>query len=385
MVRAPQLRSAELSDLLLEFGSPENLLKEIRTGARRFGLSAPTVAALQSPDEDALDADMAWLSDSGSRQLVAITDADYPALLRKIPSPPAALFTEGDVEQLWSPQIAVVGSRNPTVDGVANARSFTLELVRRGFSITSGLARGIDGAAHAAALDAGGLTIAVAGTGLDRVYPASNLELASEIALNGVLVSEFPPGTPARRSHFPARNRIISGLSLGVLVIEAGLNSGSLITARLAAEQGREVFALPGSIHSPLARGCHRLIKQGARLVENCDDLVEVLGAMASELADEIRARLASDSGETLPESMPAEHCDPGAQWQSDPEYAQLWAALSHDPRPIDLLVERTGLSAQVVSSMVLMLELRGWVSAHPGGAYCKSPGAPENLGPSLK
>ncbi len=234
----------------------------------RAGLDADTIRALSHPDQALLKADLEWLAQTG-HDLLTWDSARYPALLRHLSSPPAALYADGDPEILWQPQLAIVGSRNPTAGGIDNAREFASALVQHGLTITSGLASGIDGTAHAAAIAAGGKTIAVAGTGLDRVYPMRNRALAASIRKNGVLVSEFPPGTEPRRAHFPSRNRIISGLSLGVLVIEAGLNSGSLITARLAVEQGREVFALPGSIHNPMSKGCHRLIREGAKLVES--------------------------------------------------------------------------------------------------------------------
>ncbi len=211
--------------------------------------------------------------------------------MRDIPSPPVALWLAGDPDVLWQPQLAVIGSRNPTAGGRDNARSFAGELARQGLTITSGMASGIDSVAHEAALEAGAITIAVMGTGLDIVYPASGRELAARIREQGALVSEFPPGTPPQRSHFPSRNRIISGLSLGVLVIEAGLRSGTLITARLAANQGRDVFALPGSIHNPLAKGCHRLIRDGARLVESVAEILQELAPLAGRLASQAAGR----------------------------------------------------------------------------------------------
>lgn len=289
-------------------------------------------------------------------------------MLKRISSPPAALFVEGDPNSLWQPQVAVIGSRNPTAGGLDHARAFSVELCRQGMAITSGMASGIDSAAHEAALEAGGTTIAVTGTGLDLVYPATGAKLAARIPEQGVLVSEFPPGTPAKRSHFPARNRIISGLSLGVLVVEAGLNSGSLITARHAAEQGREVFALPGSLHNPMIKGCHRLIREGARLVETCGDIMAELAPMAAELAMELKASL-----------EPAENPEPqasgaGSNLLSDPEYQGIWEVLGYDPKPVDRIAAQTGIRVQSVASMLLMLELEGMVEVHEGSRYSRKP-----------
>ncbi len=217
---------------------------------------------------------------------------DYPPLLARLPDAPGVLHVAGDPALLWHPQVAIVGSRNPTAGGRDNAADFSSALARSGLAITSGLADGIDAVAHRAALEANALTIAVVGTGLDVFYPPRNQALAQDIARHGAVVSEYPPGTPARAGHFPRRNRIIAGLSLGTLVVEASLKSGSLITARLAAEAGREVFALPGSIHNPLAKGCHRLIRDGATLVETARDIVEALAPQALQLGDPLRARL---------------------------------------------------------------------------------------------
>jgi DNA processing protein len=227
-------------------------------------------------------------------------------------------------------------------------------------AITSGLALGIDACAHRGALDAHGVTIAVAATGLDRVYPSRHRELAHEIAKSGALVSEFPLGSPPRRDHFPRRNRIISGMSTGVVVVEAALRSGSLITARLAGEQGREVFAIPGSIHSPLARGCHALIRQGAKLVETARDILEELGPLVQVQMGTAPAQdIANDSG--------------GPQSKENPEYEKIFAHLGHDPVDVDTLVDRSGLTPEVISSMLLQMELYGLIEACPGGKYQRS------------
>jgi DNA processing protein len=274
-IRAPGLGGRKLVRLLEAFGGMEGIFSASDGSLRKAGLSGETVSYLRSPDNELLTTDKKWLADP-THHLVTWGSDDYPDLLAQIPSAPAALFVVGDPATLWQPQIAIVGSRNPTSGGVDNARDFAGEIARRGFVVTSGLASGIDSACHDAAMDAGAGTVAVTGTGLDRVYPASSRQRAVRISRQGALVSEFPPGTKARRQHFPSRNRIISGLSLGVLVIEAGLNSGSLITAGQGTEQGRDVFALPGSIHNPMsqrvvivlyarARGWWKLLTRSSR------------------------------------------------------------------------------------------------------------------------
>jgi len=331
----------------------------------RAGLDSDTIRALKSPDEALLESDLEWLSHAG-HDLITWDSPRYPELLRGVSSPPAALFTDGDAEVLWQPQLAIVGSRNPTAGGVENARDFAGTIAQNGLTVTSGLAAGIDAAAHAAALSAGGRTVAVAGTGLDRVYPASNRPLAERIREKGVLVSEFPPGTLPLRSNFPARNRIISGLSIGVLVIEAGLNSGSLITARLAAEQGREVFALPGSIHNPMSKGCHRLIRQGAKLVETVSEILQELAPLAGQLA----AAIQPEAKPRLPAFL--ENTQPDPNVGDDPGYRRLWDCLGYDPMPADTIIDASGLTAKAVSAMLQVLELRGMVEAHPGGAFSR-------------
>ena len=350
-------------------GGIEALTRASASRLASLGLDEETIHALSRPDQAVLESDIKWLQQPG-HHLLTWDDARYPALLRDIPSPPAALYADGEVESLWLPQLAVVGSRNPTAGGVENARAFTQELVQQGLTITSGLAAGIDGTAHAAAVEAGGCTVAVTGTGLDRVYPAANRQLAAAIRNHGVLVSEFPPGTRPQRSHFPSRNRIISGLSLGVLVIEAGLNSGSLITARLASEQGREVFALPGSIHNPMSKGCHRLIRDGAKLVESVADILQELAPLAGHLAQNLRAATAPVQPPRL--ELGAEDPQLDENFEYGPEYRQLWRALGHDPLPVDSIIRASGLTAKAVSAMLLMLELRGKVEAHPGGAFSR-------------
>jgi DNA processing protein len=294
-----------------------------------------------------------WAQDP-QNHLIAIGDNDYPELLGQISRPPSELFVRGEPGLLQMPALAIVGSRNPTQAGARNAFEFARHLGGMGFCIVSGLAEGIDTAAHRGALDAGAATVAFLGHGIDRVYPASNRDLAHEIAAHGALVSEFPLGTHPGRENFPQRNRLISGMSLGTLVVEAARRSGSLITARFAGEQGREVFALPGSIHNPLARGCHQLIRQGAKLVETADDIVAELAPLASHLLQ--------NSLESTANESPAN--------TDDEEYVQLKKYLSHDPIGVDELVNNSGLTIEQVSSMLLILELEGVVEPLSGGRY---------------
>lgn len=349
--RLPDVGTRTQFDLLEHFGSVENIFSAGRGQLEKVlvGKHEAIDALLAGPDEDALKSELEWLGEPG-HHLLTWSDPDYPVLLREIPDPPLVLYIVGERRLLSSLQIAIVGSRNPTPMGRENAHAFAKSLAGAGLVVTSGLALGVDGAAHRGALEAGGQTIAVAGTGLDRVYPARHRELAHEIAGHGgALVSEFPLGTPPLPENFPIRNRIISGLSLGTLVVEAALQSGSLITARLAVEQGREVFAIPGSIHSPQARGCHALIRQGAKLVESAQDVLEELGPLVSVAA---RAMVA----DTAPERL------------LDPATTALLKQMGHDPVSIDALIERSGLTADAVSSMLLQMELNGLVSNCPGG-----------------
>jgi DNA processing protein len=318
-------------------------------------IPAKARAFLTTPDERALRADMQWIESSGARLLLC-TDADYPPLLAETRGAPAVLFVLGAIEALRSPQLSIVGSRTPTPAGRKTARDLAAELARAGLTITSGLAVGVDAASHEGALLANGLTVAVFGTGLDAVYPLENRELAARIAKHGALVSEFPPRTPPVRHNFPRRNRIISGLSYGTLVVEAAQRSGSLVTARYAAEQGREVFAIPGSIHNPLARGCHKLIREGAILVESTADVL-------SELQIPFLKQI------LMPASTGA-----GSVTVLDKEYEMLLDALGFEPATIDVLVERTGLPGESIASMLLILELEGCVAALPGGRYDRIP-----------
>ena len=361
LLRAPGIGPAALRSLVARHGDARNALTALRHGD---GLREPTPetrAWLDAPDAGQLAADARWLEQE-HHHLLGWDDPDYPSLLREIGGAPAALFVAGDPSLLWMPQIAIVGSRSASANGLAITRRFARALGEAGFTISSGMADGIDGAAHEAALDGGFRTVAVLGTGPDLVYPRKHLALAARIAAGGALVSEFPPGTTARPEHFPRRNRILSGLSLGTLVVEAALGSGSLITARCASEQGREVFAIPGSINNPLARGCHQLIRDGARLVETAEEIVTELSPHAATAGDRLRARLES----TAQDPRVGAHDAP----RRDGDYARLLAALDHDPQGLDALSERTGIAVTALSSMLLVLELDGEVNAERGGKY---------------
>ncbi|HEY0662860.1 MAG TPA: DNA-processing protein DprA [Lysobacter sp.] len=358
--------------LLERNGTPTAALAAGVVEWRACRLSDAQIAALQTADEAALNQSRRWLTSPG-HHLVGWHDPDYPPLLRRGPNPPLALFVAGDPARLWHPAVAVVGSRSPTPGGRDNAAEFALALAASGFCVASGLAAGIDTVAHQAALTAGCLTVAVLGTGPDVAYPRSNASLHERIAEHGVVVSEHLPGTGARPEHFPSRNRILAGLALATVVIEAAERSGALITARLATEAGREVFAVPGSIHNPLARGCHRLIRDGAGLVESAAEVIAALAPLAQELAANLRLRLTAPISVSHGTVTPVPHDDlapePGRYRGpgDDPDYQTLWSALGHDPTGMDQLVERTGLTPAILSSMLLLMELDGRVATQHG------------------
>ncbi len=328
--------------LLAAFGLPEAIFSAGRLETR--AVAGDRADLLFDTDTEAgVELALAWANEPG-RHILTLVDPDYPKSLLEISDPPCVLYVRGNPKLLQKRGLAVVGSRNATPQGRQTAENFARTLSGQGLCINSGLALGIDAAAHQGALASGGQTIAVIGTGADRIYPARNKELALAIENQGAIVSEFPLGTPAIASNFPRRNRIISGLSCGVLVVEAATESGSLITARLAAEQGREVFAIPGSIHSPVARGCHKLIKQGAKLVETAQDILEELGGFGlNEPADELA---------------------------SPPQANATLDALGHTPCSLDELVEQTGLGADQLLGELLMLELSGHIATLPGNRY---------------
>ncbi|MCX7184216.1 MAG: DNA-processing protein DprA [Nitrosospira sp.] len=330
--------------LLVAFGSPADILSANVAALQRVVSKQAADSIALGVDKNKLAAALRWL-EHPSNSVITLADSDYPSLLLNIPDPPPLLYLKGRRELLNSPALAIVGSRNATPQGLSNAEAFAAAASNAGLCIISGMALGVDAAAHRGGLHGIAASIAVVGTGLDIIYPARNRELAHELAEKGALISEFPLGTPAIGSNFPRRNRIISGMSRGCLVVEAALQSGSLITARQALEQGRDVFAIPGSIHSPLSRGCHALIKQGAKLVESAQDILEELGYQVTSAAT-------NDAAKT------------------DLEDSVLLRHLGHDASDIDTLCIRSGLTAEAVSAMLLALELDGVVANLPGGRY---------------
>ncbi len=355
---ASGIRASVIRRLLDSHGSARAVLAAGRRDWASHGLDAQACNALRNPDSEAMDRGERWL-DAPGRQLIGWQQLDYPPLLRRIPSPPAMLFVAGDGGLLWRPTVAVVGSRAATTGGCANAAAFASALSLAGLCVASGLAAGIDAAAHVATLDAHGSTVAVLGTGPDVAYPPRHRPLLDRVATHGAVISEHLPGTGPLRQHFPSRNRILAGLSLGCVVVEAAERSGALITARLAAEVGREVFALPGSIHNPMARGCHRLIREGAALVESPAEVVEVLAPLAADLARALRGTLEASST-PLPAAVPVPAIE-------GPHYNRLWHALGHDPTGMDELTQRSGLTTAELSAMLLALELEGRVVAEHG------------------
>lgn len=346
--------------LLSAFGLPDDVFRQSTQALQQFASSEQAAALQHEPPgfADLLARTSQWLagheSQGATRRILTLGDAGYPAALLETADPPLMLYVLGPPALdlgATAQALAIVGSRNPTAQGVQNARAFARALAEAGIPIVSGLALGIDGAAHEGALEGSGpdalATVAVIGTGLDRVYPARHRELAHRIAERGLIVSEYPLGTPPLAHHFPKRNRIIAGLARGTLVIEAALRSGSLITARLAAEQGREVFAIPGSIHAPQARGCHALIREGAKLVETVDDVLEELKVVCTVPS--------ASSSATVPETA---------------HESQLLQAIGFDPVSIDALCARTGVSAAALQARLLELELEGSVARLPGGLF---------------
>lgn len=350
---------------------PEGLAAALAAGPplwRALGCPVLQQQALAQPGPMQLADTRHWLAQPG-HHLLALADPRLPPALRDMPDPPLALFIDGDLSVLWRPSIAVVGSRSPTPGGRALAASFCAAFADAGMAVVSGLASGIDAAAHIATLDQGGCTLAVIATGPDRCYPQTHERLQARIAAQGAVVSEYPPGVPARPGQFPARNRLVAALSLLTLVVEAAHRSGALITARLAAEAGREVCAIPGSVRNPRARGCHRLIREGAALVETPQEVLALLAPGLAHvlpgLQSALQAPIQGAPAATLPPELAAE-----------PDYQCLWKALDHDPIPMDSLINTCGLTAARLSSMLLAMELAGIVVCEHG-RYCRNPGFP--------
>lgn len=330
----------------------EHVIDASNAELQAAGLNAQQISQIKHPDVEQLDRDLAW-AELSANHLIPYFDRRYPPLLKETVNFPPLLYASGNVDLLKSPQIAIVGSRNCSPGGARTAFNFASHLSSSGLTITSGMATGIDAQAHLGALSASGQTIAVTGTGLDIIYPSKNKQLAYNIHEKGLLVSEFPLGTGPRSENFPRRNRIISGLSVATLVVEATSRSGSLITAHQAVEQGREVFAIPGSIHNPQARGCHQLIRDGARLVEQASDIIEELASLLGFVAEQ----------------------QSSAQSESiclDPESEKLLNAIGYDPVTADELVERSGLTIDKLSSMLVILELNDFIQSAPGGCYVR-------------
>ncbi len=352
--KIPGVGSQTFCQLLRAFGRPENIYAASLKQLREVVSENIASVIVQGNDENGLEQTRQWLSQANNH-LITLAEPEYPKSLLEIADPPPFLYAKGNLALLNQASIAIVGSRNASVQGEKNAEAFAFDLCAYGLCIVSGLALGIDGAAHRGALKAKGATIAVVGTGLDIVYPAKHRDLAHQIAEHGLIISEFDLGTPSKPQNFPKRNRIISGLSLGCLVVEANLQSGSQITARLATEQGREVFAIPGSIHSPMSKGCHQLIKQGAKLVDCLQDIVEELNLIRTSPFNSL----------SEPDN---EAADSAGHTASD----AILNAIGYDPITLDNLVTISGLTVSDVSSMLMLLELEGKIASLTGGQYQK-------------
>lgn len=352
----PNVGSATACMLLAALGLPEQIYAQRATALARHvpdALARQLAAPMPADMEALVQGSLEWV-DAPGRHIVTLADPTYPQSLLTIADPPILLYVAGDPAYLQGPSLAVVGARNATPGGQENARAFARHLATHGWRVVSGLALGIDAAAHEGALDAGpdgAGTVAVMGTGIDRIYPARHRDLAHRIAAHGALVSEFPLGTSALPQHFPKRNRIVAGLARGVLVVEAAKQSGSLITARLAGESGREVFAIPGSIHSPLSRGCHALIRQGAKLVETAADITEELGG-----GPQPATRAAPRATAKLPDPALPDH--------------PLLDALGYDPLHLDAIQSRSGLDIADVQAQLVELELQGRIARLDDGRY---------------
>ena len=364
LIHTNQLGPITFQKLLTRFETPGEILSANANQLQNAGASKTVIDGILNPDKSNIENDLAWL-EHDLHHFISIQDQNFPERLKQIPDPPIGLFVYGDFEHakilLSEPQLAIVGSRNASSNGKELATQFAAKLAQSGLIITSGLASGVDGCAHRGALsEKTGLTIAVTACGLDRVYPATHKRLAEEIASQGLIVSEFPIGTMPKPGHFPKRNRIISGLSLGVLVVEASIDSGSLITARLAVEQGREVFAVPGSIHNPLSKGCHNLIRNGAKLVESVEDVLIELKHLV-----ELNATV-ENANQTTSNDLQTENI-------LDPTHEKILNCMGFEPISIDSLTQQSGFEVEAVSSILLILELNGYVSHSGNGVYVRT------------
>lgn len=348
----PGLGGESQRKLLRAFGPPDAVFAASRIQLRSLLPAAQADLVIDHENREQVEHALAWARQKG-QWIITLGDELYPSQLLEIPDPPTLLYGRGDPTLLNRPALGVIGSRNATPQGLKTARQFSRNLAQQGLAIVSGMALGIDAEAHWGALEGNGPTIAVIGTGADRIYPARNKELAQRIAASGAIISEFPLGTPSIGSNFPRRNRIIAGLSKGVLVVEAAVESGSLITARLALEQGREVFAIPGSIHSPVSRGCHRLIKQGAKLVETAQDVLDEFPSWVP-----------------TPFALRPEPASPDNETSTDEASDWLLDALGHTPCTLDELVQRTSKPAELLLPLLLQYELQGLLASLPGNSY---------------
>ncbi|NOX42777.1 MAG: DNA-protecting protein DprA [Gammaproteobacteria bacterium] len=389
--RVPGIGTATFHKLVDQFGSPRNVFESgfFETGAYKQKLDANaethflkdsllknallkknTLAQLKNPDWRFVEKELQW-SNEANNHILTLLDPNYPPLLKQIADPPPILYVKGDPGLLKLTQIAIVGSRNPSHSGKESAYEFAYTLANSGLIITSGLAMGIDGESHKGALSANSPTIAVSGTGLDKVYPARHHALAVRISDVGALVSEYALGTPPIAANFPKRNRIISGLSVGTVVVEATLKSGSLITARMAADQGREVFAIPGSIKNPASKGCHKLIREGAKLVETTEDILEELAPLCQFNLSKRQGHVSSEKNTRLDANSDT-RLEPQLEPELEPEQSEFLYKVGYDPVSIDGIVQRTGMSVESISSLLMVLELRGKITSS-NGFYIRS------------
>lgn len=365
LLNAPGLGFARISKLITHFGKASEILTQ-SSFPSEFQIPKQAVNHLNKATNDDISNELNWLA-KPNNNLLTIDDALYPPQLLQSNDPPPGLFVKGNVNVLLLPQLAVVGSRNATQAGLNNTHAFCFDLASKGMVITSGLAAGVDTRAHQAALDAKGQTIAVMGTGINMIYPKSNKTLAKTIADHGAVISELPFNTPPHAHNFPRRNRIIAGLSLGTLVVEAANKSGTLITARLCMENNRPVLAIPGSIHNPMAKGCHHLIKQGAKLVESAHDIYEELSPSIAMLSDQLNANLNNLNNQSLEKSVHS----PNIKLSESQQH--IFDQLDFHPTSFDAIVEQTGLSSAAIASDLLILELSGVIEKLPGAKYQKT------------